>query len=52
MKTINFSNVKSAHNGAVAETPSPAKTKDLPCKSKFLLPLPQGERGKYFRAYA
>jgi leucyl/phenylalanyl-tRNA--protein transferase len=27
------------------ETPSPAKTKDLLLKSKFLLPLPQGERG-------
>ena len=33
--------------GVQQETPSPAKTKDLPrSKSKFSLPLPQGERKK------
>ncbi len=30
------------------DNPSPAKTKDLLCKSKFSLPLPQGERVFYF----
>ncbi len=28
------------------ENPSPAKTKELLCNSRFLLPLPQGERDK------
>jgi hypothetical protein len=38
--------------GSEARDPSPAKTKDLLRKSKFLLPLPLKGRGTFFLVLA